>query len=284
MDGKQLIALVAIVMSSLFMACSNDDGHSSTGTLKINLTDAPFPTDLVAEANVTINKIEIRNAEDEEEGPFIVVSEEEMSFNLLDLTNGVTAGLVDLEIEAGEYDLIRLYVSEASIVLKDGTEHSLKVPSGSQTGIKIFLNPALVVTGGLTSELLLDMDVSKSFVLKGDFSSPEGINGFNFKPTIKASNMSTAGRLTGVVTDADQVAIEGVQVSIMMGEEVYTTSFTDAEGNYAVLGVDAGSYSVVFEKEGYEQVVVEAVEIIAANKTTQDAQLTAIETTEEPTE
>lgn len=283
MDGKQLIALVAIVMSSLFMACSNDDGHSSTGTLKINLTDAPFPTDLVAEANVTINKIEIRNAEDEE-GPFIVVSEEEMSFNLLDLTNGVTAGLVDLEIEAGEYDLIRLYVSEASIVLKDGTEHSLKVPSGSQTGIKIFLNPALVVTGGLTSELLLDMDVSKSFVLKGDFSSPEGINGFNFKPTIKASNMSTAGRLTGVVTDADQVAIEGVQVSIMMGEEVYTTSFTDAEGNYAVLGVDAGSYSVVFEKEGYEQVVVEAVEIIAANKTTQDAQLTAIETTEEPTE
>ncbi|WP_430813526.1 DUF4382 domain-containing protein [Carboxylicivirga sp. RSCT41] len=280
MDGKQLIAVIAIVMSGLFMACSNDDGNASTGTLKINLTDAPFPTDMVSEANVTISKIEIRNADESEEGPYTVLSEEEMSFNLLDLTNGVTAGLVDLEIEAGEYDLIRLYVSESGIVLKDGTEHTLKVPSGEQTGIKIFLDPSLVVKGGLTSELLLDMDVSQSFVLKGDISTPAGINGFNFKPTIKASNMSTAGRLEGIVTGAEEAAIEGVQVSLMMGEEVYTTSFTDEAGAYAVLGVEAGSYAVTFEKEGYEKVVIEDVVIDAANKTMQDAKLTAIEVTE----
>jgi len=272
-----------VVFAFIFTSCSSDDNDavSTTGKLKIQLTDAPFPTDLVAEANVSIDKIEIREKNEDNEGsPFITLSEEVQEFNLLDLTNGITASLVDLEIEVGSYDLIRLYVAEASIKLNDGTEFDLTIPSGAQTGIKVFIDPSIQVAGGLTTELLLDFDVSKSFVPQGGNNSLEGIKGFHFKPVIKASNLSTAGRLIGAVDDAESIAIDGAQVSIIAADTVYTTTFTAEDGGYAVLGIEAGKYGVEFAKEGYQTVTVESVEIVAGNATTQDAELPAEEVEE----
>lgn len=274
-------ALVGVILliGLAFVSCNTDDNDlSGTGKLKINLTDAPFPTDLVAEANVTIDKIEIRkiSTDQNDESPFVTLSETVASFNLLDLTNGVTASLVDLEIDGGSYDLIRLYVSKASITLKDGTEFNLTVPSGAQTGIKIFITPSITVAGGLTTELLLDFNVAKSFVVQGNPDSPAGIKGFSFKPVIKASNLSVAGRLTGAVTNLENAAIEGAQVSVLSSDTVYTTSFTNENGAYTILGVDAGTYSVEFAKEGFETTIVEEIQVVAANVTTQDTQLTAV--------
>lgn len=274
---RSILILAVMFVGILFAACQDEyNNESTTGKLKIQLTDAPFPTDLVAEANVTITKIEARrvNENGEEEGnPFITLSEEEMSFNLLELTNGVTAGLVDLEIEAGSYDLVRLYVSEASIKLSDETVHSLKVPSGAQTGIKIFIDPAIEVAGGLTTDLLLDFDVSKSFKLQGNIDSPAGIKGFIFTPVIKASNLSTTGSLFGNITDTESVVIDGAQVAIIAADTVYTTSFADENGDYTIIGVDAGTYNIEYSKEGYQTTTIENVGIVAGNATTQDAQL-----------
>ncbi|MFA8433100.1 MAG: DUF4382 domain-containing protein [Marinifilaceae bacterium] len=272
---RALLVLMLAVVGLTFAACQSEDSNVSTsGKLSIQLTDAPFPTDLVAQANVTINKIEIRKTNEEDGNPFVTLSEEEKSFNLLDLTNGVTASLVDLEIEAGSYDLIRLYVADASVKLSDGTEFDLKVPSGAQTGIKIFIDPSIEVAGGLTAELLLDFNVAKSFVAQGNISSPAGIKGFHFQPVIKASNLSTAGRLMGKVTDAEEVAIEGAQVSIIAADTVYTTSFTDENGAYAILGIDAGTYKVEFAKDSL-QTLIEDIKVVAGNATTLDAQLLA---------
>lgn len=272
MNFKTIVILSLMLAGIIFAACQDEyTNESKAGKLKIQLTDAPFPTDLVSEANVTIIKIEARKA-DREVGidPFITLSEKEMSFNLLDLTNGVTAGLVDLEIEAGSYDLIRLYVSDASITLSDGKSYNLKVPSGSQTGIKVFIEPSIVVTGGLTSELLLDIDVSQSFKLQGNINSPAGIKGFIFTPRIKATNVSTAGRLTGNVSDVNETPLAGVQVAIMTGDTVYTTSFTDENGNYTILGIDAGTYNIQFAVGDLEPITIENIEITSGNITTQD--------------
>lgn len=269
-----------VLMSSLLLFSCNDDvvddKSKSVGSLRIELTDAPFPTDLVSEANVTINKIEIRKNEGTDSSSFITLKEEEMSFNLLDLTNGVTANLVNLELGVGSYDLIRLYVTDASVKLSDGSLFDLKVPSGAQTGIKIFMDPSIEVVGGLTSELLLDFDVSKSFVMQGNMDSPAGIKGFLFTPSIKASNLSSTGSLTGTVSDTLQAAIDGAQVSLIAADTVYISSFSDESGSYAILGVDAGIYNVQFEKEGYEVFVKENVEIVAGNNIKENAELSAI--------
>ncbi len=270
------LTILAFLFAGLMMGC--EEGirtNSSTGTLKIQMIDAPFPTDMVAEANVTINKVEIRKMVEEDEGnPFMILSEEVMTFNLLELTNGVSANLVELEIDTGYYDLVRLYVADASIMLKDSTVYDMKVPSGAQTGIKVFIDPAIEVAGGLTADLLLDFDVSKSFVVKGNLNTPAGIKGFIFKPVIKASNLTTAGTITGMVTDTSSAVIDGAEVTIMAADTVYTTTFTDSTGTYMVMGVDAGMYAVEFAKEGYIGATVENVDVTAGNATFVDAVLT----------
>lgn len=263
-----------LILMSFTIACDNDnENNASTGRLSLLLTDAPFPSDLIAEANVTINKIEIRKSDDSEGYPFIVLTEEEMSFNLLDLTNEVTASLVDTEVPVGSYDLIRMYVSDASVVLSDESVYDIKVPSGVQTGIKIFLNPDIEVVGGLSAELVLDFDVSRSFVLKGNHASPAGIKGFNFKPVIKASNMSTSGRLIGTVTDNLEAVVDGAMVSVFAADTLNTSTITDANGGYAVLGMEPGTYSVTYEYSDYQPLTIEGIEIETANVTVQNVQL-----------
>jgi hypothetical protein len=256
-------------------------------------TSAPFPHDLVAEANVTIFKVEARykgdvpeaqevdsavvNVEADQGDSFIVLMEDEADVNLLELTNGITQNLVNTDVPVGSYDLVRVYVKGVNVVLTDGTTYDLKVPSGSQSGIKVFIKPGIEVSGVLTADLLLDFDVSKSFVAKG---ASNAIDGFNFKPVIKASNMSTAGTLAGTVTEIKNdvaVGLEGAQVGVFVADTLNTTTFADVDGNYMAMGLNAGTYNIKIEKEGYKMQIVENIDITAANKTSHDIELTAVE-------
>jgi hypothetical protein len=275
-----LTAIVAalVIVIAAFTSCQEEfvneqEAQQKSGNLVIKLTDAPFPTDLVAEANVTINKIDIRKTNEDDEYPFITLSEEEQSFNLLDLTNGVTAILSDTAIDSGSYNLIRLYVSDASIKLTDETVYDLKIPSGAQTGIKVFIDPEVTIEEDSAPEVILDFDVSRSFIVQGNPNTPAGIKGFIFKPTIKASTVSTTGTLEGKVTDTADAAIIGAQVSIIAADTVYTSSFTGDDGGYAILGIDPGTYEVQFAKEGYKDSIVDNVAIAAANATLLDVKL-----------
>lgn len=292
----RLITIALFFVFTVFISCTdNDDKNRDYGRLSVNLTDAPFPHDLVAEANVTIFKIEARYKGDvdiisevednsdasmitEEKSSFVVLMEDEMEVNLLELTNGVTKNLVDLDVPVGIYDLVRVYVKGVNVVLTDGSTFDLKVPSGEQTGIKIFIKPGLVVEGGLSADLLLDFDVSKSFVAKGGGSNFENITGFNFKPVIKACNMSTAGTLSGKVTTLQEevaVGLKGAQVAVFAADTLNTTTFTDADGKYMVMGLMAGSYDVEVELSTYQKQSVADIEIVAGNTTSQDFVLVA---------
>ena len=289
MKTRSLFVLLFTALMLVFSCSDENNTGGDTGKLIVQLTDAPFPHDLVAEANVTIFKIEARYKadildydmegtimEDEEDSPFIVLMEEEIQVNLLELTNGVTETLLNTDVPVGTYDLIRVYVKGVNVVLEDGTTYDLKVPSGEQTGIKIFIKPGLTVNGGLTADLLLDFDVSKSFVAKGNIKA---ISGFNFKPVIKACNRSTTGTLKGLITESVDdviVGVEGAQVAIFADDTLITTTFTAVDGGYMVMGLDAGMYRVAVEKEGYEIQTVEGIEITVANKTELDFELIAV--------
>jgi len=288
MRTKKILFSLLLTMALSLMGCSDGEGSGNAedkGTLSLQLTDAPFPYDLLAEANVTVYKVEARlvdgddnsddmNDDSDDNGsPFVTLMEEEIDVNLLELTNGLTQQLADIEVPVGSYDLIRVYVKGVNVVLTDGTVYDLKVPSGYASGIKVFVDPAITVVGGLSSDLLLDFDVSRSFVAKGNINTPAGVNGFNFKPVIKASNLSTAGTLAGNVSTVEEemaLALEGTQISVFAADTLNTTSFTDVEGNYAVLGLKAGMYEVVAELEGYLTSDTLDIQIDAANVTTQD--------------
>jgi uncharacterized surface anchored protein len=266
---KSLLSILAVLVM-LFTGC-NKTPDGGNGRLIIKVTDAPFPVNFIESATVTITKVEIRKAGDgiSDSNPFSVIWEGSSEFNLLELRNGLVAKLLDLEIPSGEYDLIRLYVDEAGLKVKDGESYSVKVPSGQQTGIKLFIDPGLIVEGGLTEELLLDFDLSNSFVIQGNTDSPAGIKGFIFKPVLRAVNNSTTGSIMGLVTDKDNAVIAGASIKLKQGgvEVENVNAITEADGTYEIMGLVPGTYSVEASKDLYNSVTIDDKKVVAGNKT-----------------
>lgn len=163
--------------------------------MTVLLTDAPFPFDLVAEANVVIERVEVVG-----ESGVETIAEGEQTFNLLDLQNGVTAELATAILPEGPIQQIRLIVSAASVVLIDETTFDLLVPSGVRTGIKI-LTPGVEVSAGAETTTTLDMDVSESFIVQGDADTPAGIQGFIFTPVVRVAG--------SVIDDGEGTSQEG---------------------------------------------------------------------------
>ena len=143
------------------------------------------------------------------------------------------------------------------------------VPSGAKTGLKIFVSPAIDVTGGLTSDLILDFDVEKSFIAQGH---GEKVNGFLFKPVIRATNTSVAGRLAGGVTDTSAAAIANARIWAEQ-DSVIANSYSDASGNYVIMGLSEGTYTANATATGYDTVSV-SVDITAGSQTSADFELT----------
>jgi hypothetical protein len=154
------------------------------GRVRVLLIDNPFPFDLVAEANVTISHVELIG----DDGRYAIM-EEDREFNLLELRNGVSALLGEIDLPAGTYSQARLLVDTASVEMKDGRTFGLKVPSGSETGIKVLLH-GLEIEEGMEATLTLDFDVSQSFVVQGNIDTTAGINGFTFKPVIVPTSIT----------------------------------------------------------------------------------------------
>ena len=283
----------------LFVSCEDENAGANLeeqqmGQLTLRLTDAPFPFDLVAEANVTIFKVEAKLQDDDddddeeedessedssddmdstddsdstdddsmddedededEDSSFVVLMEEEVRVNLLELTNGTTQQLADLEVPAGRYKEIRVFVKDAEVVLTDGSTFDLSVPSGSSSGIKLKLSPAVVVDGAIPTDLLLDFDVSRSFVPQGNSMTLEGITGFIFKPVIKVSVDRETGSLLGKVATLAgeaEVPVHGAEITIIAGDTINTTAFSDLDGSYKIMGLSPGMYKALAAKEGY---------------------------------
>ncbi len=269
------ILVIFIISMILFTSCDIlgfGPNNEQEGTLIVKITDSPFPISLISEANVTIEKIEIRSVNDTASNPYIILSEDTSSFNLINLRNGITEELLKLDLPIGTYDLIRLYVSEPSILLNDGQEFGLKVPSGAESGIKVFINPAIVILGGSTTELLIDFDLSNSFVVQGNPDTPAGIKGFHFKPVIRAVNNTEAGSILGSVADTSANILSDAIVW-MEQDTVISSTYTDETGAYALIGLPPGIYSIFATKSGYDTVSYPNIEILNKSQISQDFML-----------
>jgi hypothetical protein len=160
-----LLLLVGTVVVGCDLVKSQEEGR-----IRILLTDHPL--DNAVEANVSIKRVELIG-----QGGSIVLMDETEEFDLLQLQNGVTALLAEFDVPAGPYTQLRVIVGEdAELVMNDDSRHKLKIPSGEQTGIKILLQ--LEVPEGGETEVVLDFDVYKSFVVQGN------TGGFIFRPVI----------------------------------------------------------------------------------------------------
>ncbi len=278
------LIITGIILSTIaFVGCNQDEVTlENKGRLNVHITDAPFPIDLVSSTVVTIDAVEIKKkaeAEmDDDESSFILLTDELMEIDLLELTNGVTELIATTDLEAGIYDEIRLHVVDATVILKNGSEYNLKIPSGSSSGLKVKIRPSITINEGETSDVLLDFDLSKSFVVKGNLNG--NINGFIFKPVVRGVYMGAAGRIEGNVADTLGNPIENVWVKLWNPEleddgeseidddSLVISTFTDAQGNFKLIGLLPGTYTITTEAAGFKGGMIENLSVTAGSVTT----------------
>lgn len=253
--NKTLAAVLAVGMIA-FVGCSTDS-TPGMGTLEVKLHDAPADYD---EVNVFIERVEVNNTEDEENG-WQVISEPNQHFNLLELTNGVFEMIGEAELEEGFYPQIRLILSrDNNSVVVDGETHDLFVPSGEQTGIK--LNADAEIQEGIVYTLLLDFDALRSVHRTGQSPNLEYI----LRPVIRASNEALTGNIEGTVEPIEARAA----VYAIADEDTLSSTYADEESGYFMLvGLEEGTYDVSVDprEEGYEGTTVEGVSVTVGEST-----------------
>lgn len=242
--------LFSLSLLSLFLFSCQDENKSAR--IEVWLTDAPGDYEQV---NIDLQGVEINTSEAENGWQSLEITPE--TYNLLDLANGNETFLGDLDIPGGRISQIRLKLGDNNSVKLEGEDegHKLVVPSGEVSGLKIQVHK--VLEEGVTYKVLLDFEAGKSVVKTGP-------GAFLLKPVIRAITEAQNGAIKGSVTPKGIVAIsvlddEGVEVS---------TTATDEEGAFQVLGLAAGTYTLVFDS-GEETPDVEKADVsVVAGETT----------------
>ena len=248
---KRILGLLGLAL--LLAACNQ--GSSSTSQVKLLLTDAP--ADEATELMVNFGKIQLVPSDDSESG-IVTLSEDGGSIDILTLRNGVTDVLADKSVPDGTYHQLRLIISDATITI-DGTDHPVTIPSGTQTGLKINIDPPLQAASGQSSVITMDFDARRVI--------QTGNGQYKLGPTaIRATSIS--GTLQGTIVDAEGTPLESAIISISNSQGEVTSSLSSNDGSFKIITLLEGSYTVTVSLEGYETQTFNAVSI-SANQNTQ---------------
>lgn len=248
--------LFALVILVLFLS-SCESNEAGTARIQISLVDAPAAYDAV---NIEILEVKINSASDTS-GWASLESAETGIFDVLKLTNGEEAFLGEVELPEGQLGQVRLVLGSNNSLVIDGETYELKVPSGSQSGLKLNINAEIVA--GFTYKLILDFDAAKSVVKAGNSGR------YNLKPVIRASMEAQTGAIAGVVSPA-----EAEVVVFAISETDTISSFADETGAFLVRALEAGTYDlsvVPADTSLYQVAIVENILVEVGVKTELDS-------------
>lgn len=267
MKISRITALAGSVLlcASLFLfgACSGGGGvmggggGGSTGTLVLNVTDAPFEFDIVETAKISVDKITIFIDADSQDGPTVLYEGAPIEMDLLALHDGLTQNIDQSTLPVGSYRQLRLRVAHAELTLTNGNHYTtdddtIHLSSQGTSGFKVFIDPPIVIQGGQTTSALLDVDMTHTFH-PIPASDPLTANRYNLHPVIRVSNQGQSGGITGTVTEIDGqgglVPVEAATIYVLPPGQTdtslaVTTTATGATGTYTVNGLVPGPYDV----------------------------------------
>jgi Domain of unknown function (DUF4382) len=246
------LPMLALACSAAFVGCADDStSGNQVGTLTVRLADAPGEE--IESAVIWTSGVSVVGADGIQ-----VISTDTATYDLLALQGGVTAALGSAEIPVGTYNQLRLMVDSAQVTLKSpitftsgSPTASLKVPSGSESGLKVNLDSVEVIPG--ETVLLVDFDVSRSFVFQGP---PGGPKSASFKPVIHATVMNVAGSIAGTV---QPIAARAGLFAIQGTDTIATAAADTLTGAYVLRYLAPGTYSVLARATGYQDGIVNGV-------------------------
>ncbi|MEK6243839.1 MAG: DUF4382 domain-containing protein [Pseudomonadota bacterium] len=255
---------MALLLSALLAGCGGgggDGGASVTGsgTLGVSLTDSPScGFDAVYVTVVKVRVHQSSSASDNDAGWTDITLTPARKINLLSLTNGALEALGETPLAAGHYTQLRLVLDPntgpglANSVVLSGTtaQIALVTPSAVQSGIKLINQ--FDVAAGQRVDLLLDFDVCKSIVTRGNGT-------YALKPVITVIPFVLNG-INGFVDLA--LLGSGVMVTAQQnGVIVQSTAPNTTTGEFFLARLAPGNYDVVLTANGRATAVIATVPV-----------------------
>lgn len=173
----KLIAVVLVFASIAIItnSCKKED-PKAYGQMTVKMTDAPGD---YLEVNVDVIGVQVHH----ESSGWVTLPINAGVYNLLDLQNNVTTVLAsNVQLPVGKISQIRLILgSNNSLVTIQPDTFALKIPSGSESGLKINLHET--IQPHTSMEIVLDFDADASIVLTG-------VGSYSLKPVIKVKSVT----------------------------------------------------------------------------------------------
>lgn len=268
--------LAATLVAGGLSACGGggDAAASSTGNLRLALTDAPACG--YQAVNVTVDRVRVHRSAGAAEGDAgwqEIVLSPARRIDLLTLQNGVLAELGQIPLPAGDYTQLRLVLAAngAGALLANsvrpssapGQEFALTTPSALQSGLKANVN--IRVEPDRLADFVIDFKVCESVVKAGNSGR------YLLKPVLQVMPRYVSGVSGSVVLgEGGAGAVLSLQQS---GEELRSTT-ADPEGRFLLQPVAPGNYTLVVTAPERTTTVVTGVGVQAEALTRLPAGLT----------
>lgn len=175
-SGIGFLMAVSIITSMSTIPIIFPTAMANTGTLIVKITDAPVELSTLL---LTIDGVEVQNESgDWTSVPLVSGGDEGLQFDLLEFESTTMDASIS-ELEAGEYNSIRMSIKAASARLIDSEiDITLRVPSEK---IKVFV--PFTIEQGEDTTVILDIQVDSTEMSIAIANNTE----HNLRPVVKAT-------------------------------------------------------------------------------------------------
>jgi len=238
--------LSALVLSALLLsACENTS--QSTAPVTINITDAP-----VDEADAVVVQFSSITLKSDDNDDLTFAFNPAKTIDLLALQGLTSQSLIENQvIPAGKYNQIRLGVNAEfdnvmdSYITINNVDYELRVPSGSQSGLKI--NTPFTVAAGSTGISVADENAiyTIDFDLRKSVVNPGGQPGYFLKPVLRLVQNTSTGSVSGTVDPSLLAGSNCSDSDPLTGNAVYVFAGTVTPDDFDEIGVEPITTSLV---------------------------------------
>lgn len=238
--------------------------QSSMSSVSAALMDGPFRSSggTVTAVNVSIARVDLIGSGATQT---LATFSPSKPVNLLDYQTTALA-LGTASVPPGQYQQLRLVLdtstANSATVVVNGTTYPLTIPSatgsggfGNNTSMDNGTGPG---TSGIKVNINLTAAANAIYAYVIDFNAAESIvqtgsGNYMMKPVLVATAQNIAGSIAGTVKNNAGSPVSNAEVLAQVNGTTVNSGVTDANGNFAINALPAGSYTLVVENSWTSQ-------------------------------